>query len=229
MLTLNLIGKESNRLDETIAGLLGMLDDTFAAYHSPTENTWTNLVRPALDDFPNRNLAALAGLDTRTLQRIKSRAITTPHERNRALLTLVTAQLAANQLESWGITPPTGPFERIAVYLDHHSDHETTRVCVSCGEELTGRQRSYCSDSCRKRAYRTRRVETRTRRAAPTRECAVFSDRDKAASFEAAVLTAECVGHSEHPKLIPYRRSGHRRTRKTRGRCEVDGLVDVDT
>jgi hypothetical protein len=37
--------------------------------------------------LPNRQLAALAGLDTRTLQRITSRAITSPHERNRALLT----------------------------------------------------------------------------------------------------------------------------------------------
>jgi hypothetical protein len=52
MLTLSLIGKESNRLDETVAGLLGSLDDTLATYKSPTENTWTNLIRPALDDFP---------------------------------------------------------------------------------------------------------------------------------------------------------------------------------
>jgi hypothetical protein len=94
-----LIGKESNRLDETIAGLIGSLDDALATYSSPTQNTWTLLVRPALTDFPTSELAALTQLDTRTIQRIKKRATSAPHDRNRGLLTLITAQLATEQLE----------------------------------------------------------------------------------------------------------------------------------
>jgi hypothetical protein len=117
-------------------------------------------VLPALNDFPNRELATLTRLDPRTLQRIKTRAIARPHGRNRALLTIVTSELAAEQLEIWGITPPSDPLERIAYYLDHRTDHQTTTLCVCCGAELTGRRRSYCSDRCRKRAYRARRDST---------------------------------------------------------------------
>jgi hypothetical protein len=109
LLTLSLIGKESNRLEETIAGLIGSLDDTLATYNSPSENAWTILVLPALADFPTRQLAALTELDDRAIQRIKKRATNTPHDQNRALLTLITAQLARQQLEAWGIAPPPEP------------------------------------------------------------------------------------------------------------------------
>jgi hypothetical protein len=156
MLTLSLIGKESNRLDETIAGLIGTLDDTLATYNSPTENTWSLLVLPALADFPTNQLAALAELDDRTIQRIKKRATGTPHGRNRALHTLITAQLAGRQLEAWGITPPREPVEQIATYLDHRDTHKPTRRCVVCGTPLSGRQRSYCSEAHKKAAYRAR-------------------------------------------------------------------------
>lgn len=154
LLTLSLIGKESNRLDETIAGLIGTLDDTLATYNSPTESTWTLLVLPALADFPTRQLATLTALDDRTIQRIKKRATSTPHGRNRALLTLITAQLASQQLETWGITPPREPLEQIATYLDHRDTHNPERRCVVCGTPLSGRQRLYCSAACKKQAQR---------------------------------------------------------------------------
>jgi len=154
VLTLSLIGKESNRLDETLAGLIGSLDDTLATYTSPNENAWSLLVLPALADFPTRKLAALTDLDDRTIQRIKKRATSTPHGRNRALLTLITAQLASQQLESWGITPPLEPLEQIATYLDHRDTHNPERRCVVCGTPLSGRQRLYCSPACNKRAQR---------------------------------------------------------------------------
>lgn len=156
LLTLSLIGKESNRLDETIAGLIGSLDDTLATYNSPNENTWTLLVLPALADFPTRQLAALTELDDRTIQRIKKRATSTPHGRNRALLTLITAQLASQQLESWDIAAPPGPLEQIATYLEHRDTNAATRRCTVCGTPLSGRQRSYCSEAHKKAAHRAR-------------------------------------------------------------------------
>jgi hypothetical protein len=45
------------------------------------------------------------------------------HGRNRALLTLITAQLASQQLETWSITPPREPLEQIASYLDNRDTH----------------------------------------------------------------------------------------------------------
>jgi hypothetical protein len=162
LLTLSLIGKESNRLEETIAGLIGSLDETLATYNSPNENTWTTLVLPALAGFPTRQLAALTELDARSIQRIKTRATNTPHDRNRALLTLITAQLASQQLETWGITPPRAPLEQIATYLDNRDTHKPVRRCVVCGTPLSGRQRSYCSEAHKKAAYRARRSTVRS-------------------------------------------------------------------
>jgi hypothetical protein len=157
MLTISLIGKESNRLDETVAGLIP-LDDAQTTYTTPNDHAWKTLVLPALDDFPNRQVAAQASLDTRTLQRIKNRAITTPHAHNRAVLTLVTAQLAAHKLTSWGITPPQQPLEEIAAYLAHRVTHTTAKNCPVCGETVTRPRATYCGDTCKKAAYRMRRA-----------------------------------------------------------------------
>ena len=77
-----------------------------------------------------------------------------PHGRKRALLTLITAELASQQLETWGITPPREPLEQIATYLDHRDTHKTGRRCVVCGTPLSGRQRLYCSPACKKQAQR---------------------------------------------------------------------------
>ena len=91
-------------------------------------------------------------------------ATNTPHDRNRALLTLITAQLASEELEIWGITPPQEPLEQIATYLDHRDAHNPMRRCVVCGTPLTGRQRLYCSPTCNKRAQREPSARTSSTR-----------------------------------------------------------------
>lgn len=156
MLTLSLIGKESNRLDETIAGLIGTLDDTLAVYSDPGQSAWVNLVVPALGDFSSREVALRSGLDTRTIQRIKRRAITKSHDRNRAVLTLITAQLAAERIESWGAEAPATPVKQIAFYIDHRNEHRLIPRCAVCGAELDSFRQRYCHEACRKSAYRTR-------------------------------------------------------------------------
>jgi hypothetical protein len=138
----------------TIVGLIGSLDDTLATYRGPSESAWTILVLPALADFPTRQVAALTELDDRTIQRIKKRATNTPHDRNRALLTLITAQLGSQQLETWGIAAPSEPLEQIATYLDHRNTHTPIHRCSVCGTPLSGLQRLYCSPACKKRAQR---------------------------------------------------------------------------
>jgi hypothetical protein len=104
MLTLSLIGKESNRLDEIAAGLIGSLDDALASYCDPGLIAWESLVVPALGDFSSREVDERAGLDTRTIQRIKRRAITKSRDRNRALLTLIVAELVGEEIERWATT-----------------------------------------------------------------------------------------------------------------------------
>lgn len=160
MLTLSLIGKESNRLDETIAGLIGSQDNVLLSYGDPGLHVWNTLIAQALNDFPCTEVAKRGRLDTRTIQRIKTRAITKPHDRNRAVLTLITAQLATERIESWGLAVPASPLEQIAFYVDHREEHSVIPGCVVCGGHLDGRQRCYCGERCRKSAYRSR-IEAR--------------------------------------------------------------------
>ena len=157
MLTLSLIGKESNRFDEVAAGLIGTLDDTLASYGDPGVHAWRDLVVPAMADFPSREVAERAGLETRTIQRIKRRAIAKSHDRNRALLTLVVAELTGEAIERWGDVSPTDPMSCIAFYLDHYEVHRDELLCLVCRVALTDSRRRYCSQACKKRAYRRRR------------------------------------------------------------------------
>lgn len=156
MLTISLIGKESNRLDESTAGLIGTLDDTLATYTDPGRDAWNTLIIPALNDFPSAEIARRAGLNTRTIQRIKKQAITKSHDRNRAVLTLITAQLASQHIERWGVVVPAMPLERIAVYIDERGVRSAVSRCVGCGAPLTNSRRRYCGDRCKKRAQRSR-------------------------------------------------------------------------
>jgi hypothetical protein len=161
MLTLSLIGKESNRLDEIAAGLIGTLDDALSSYGDPGITSWGSLVVPALHDFSTREVADRAGLDTRTIERIKSRAISRSHDRNRAVLTSITAQLACQRLETWGVRAPSRPLEQIASYLDKRDHNLRPLRCIECAGELASRRQRYCSATCKKRAYRKRRPSVR--------------------------------------------------------------------
>jgi hypothetical protein len=157
MLMVSLIGKESNRLDEIAAGLIGDLDDTLTSYADPGLSAWEALVVPALEDFSSGDVASRAGLDTRTVQRIKRRAITKSRDQNRALLTLIVGSLVEEQIERWGDVPPSSPLGCIAYYIDCREDRRQIHRCEECGVELGISRQRYCSVACKKRAYRTRR------------------------------------------------------------------------
>jgi hypothetical protein len=154
MLTLSLIGKESNRLDEIAVGLIGTLDDTLASYGDPGLKVWNELVVPAMTGFPSREVAGRAGLDPRTVQRIKRQAISKSHDRNRAVLTLVTAELVGEEIQRWGEDPPSDPLARIAYYVDHRDKYRPVALCAVCGAKLASRRQRYCGEACRKKAYR---------------------------------------------------------------------------
>jgi hypothetical protein len=162
MLTLSLIGKESNRLDEVAAGLIGTLDDTLASYGDPGLSAWENLVVPAMGDFSSREVAERAGLDVRTIQRIKRRAITKSHDRNRAVLMLIVAEFVGVVIEGWGDDVAEDPLARIACYVDHRERHRLVARCAVCGTELARSRRRYCGEACRERAYRKRRASSQT-------------------------------------------------------------------
>jgi hypothetical protein len=153
MSTLSLIGKESNKLEEREAGLIGCLDDVLSTYDGGRD-TWAELVRPALADLPTSVLTERSGLDPRTIQRIRT-GKTTPHSRNQAALALIASDLVAERLAEVGIAASGEPLTRLALYLD--SRERLAPRCKHCGEALTRRRTLYCSSACKKRAYRARR------------------------------------------------------------------------
>jgi hypothetical protein len=153
MSTTSLIGKESNKLGERAAGLIGDLGEVLSEY-ACGRDAWTELARPAIADLPSALLAERSGLDTRTVQRIRA-GKTTPHPRNQAALALIASDLVGERLEEAGIAPPEDLLSRLALYLD--SRKRLAPRCRQCGRETISRRSLYCSPACKKRAYRERR------------------------------------------------------------------------
>ncbi len=69
--TARLIGKEANHLDDVQAGLITILGDVLHHYNNPHDDTFHGLVMPVLDRYSGRELAALTGVDRRTIDRIR--------------------------------------------------------------------------------------------------------------------------------------------------------------
>src|SRR5439155_2225534 len=128
-------GKESNKLEERAAGLIGDLDDVLSEYDGGRD-TWPELVCPAIADLPTSALAERSGLDARTIQRIRG-GKTRPHPRHRAALVMIASDLVAERLEEVGIAPPEEPIARLALYLDIRG--RLTPRCKQCGRKNPSR------------------------------------------------------------------------------------------
>ncbi len=70
--TARLIGKEANNLDDVHNGLITNLGDVLNQYNDPNDDTLHRLVLLALDRYSGRELAALTGVDRRTIDRIRN-------------------------------------------------------------------------------------------------------------------------------------------------------------
>jgi len=152
MSTLSLIGKESNRLEETTAGLIGALDDVLSTYGA--SRGWEDLVRPVLLDLPTAELVERSHLDAPAIQRLRA-GTARPRARNQAALTLIASDLVAELLADAGISPPADAAARLALYLDN--GQRLRRHCPACGKSVTSRRALYCSHACKKSAYRQRK------------------------------------------------------------------------
>ena len=152
MSTLSLIGKESNKLDERAAGLIGCLDDVLATYEDGRE-AWDELVCPAIGDLPTQSSSSEAGSTPRTIQRLRARQ-TCPRAQHRAALVLIAADLIGELMAGAGIVVPEDPAARLALYVDKRE--RLSRRCPECGRPPISSRAVYCSSTCKKRGYRKR-------------------------------------------------------------------------
>jgi hypothetical protein len=75
------IGKESNELEETDAGLVHSGADAYTEFVDPNRDEWETKIRPALKQVPLSKLCAETGLSRRTLIKWRT-GKSRPHKRN---------------------------------------------------------------------------------------------------------------------------------------------------
>jgi hypothetical protein len=147
------IGKESNRLEETTAGLIHDPAEILSHYADPALDPWHTLVIPTLRRFNRTELARRACLDRRTIQRLLN-GRSSPRRSHRNMLTTIAAELARSSLLECGLEPARAPLATLALYRDKIL--AAPARCVVCLTPLLSHRAKYCGKACKKRAYRTR-------------------------------------------------------------------------
>jgi hypothetical protein len=152
------IGKESNKIDEALSGLITDLDDVLTEYPNPAHDALRRLVAPIIRELPIREVATGTGVSVRTVKR--ARGGQSVGKAARAALTAYATRHARSELRAAGIRPPADHEALLATYLDRHTHPapEPQLCACGCGQQIPpqrrGRRRTWHSDACRKRAAR---------------------------------------------------------------------------
>jgi hypothetical protein len=148
------IGKESNRLEETSAGLIHDTAEILSRYTDPALDPWHTLVVTTLRRFNRTEIAKRACLDRRTIQRLLS-GRSSPRRSHCNILTTIAAELAASTLRERGLEPQRAPLATLTLYRDRI--FAVTPRCAVCLTPIPNQRARYCGQACKKRAYRARR------------------------------------------------------------------------
>jgi len=137
-----LIGKESNHLEEARAGLMER-GDVLNEYPDPERDTWKKLMLPAIQRLGPAQLARMAGVDRRTVERLVGGSPPLPDTRLRITKSVRTLV---------GAIPGSGLAESLAAFLEASDEPR----CAECGATLANRRRDarYCDSRCRMRSRR---------------------------------------------------------------------------
>jgi hypothetical protein len=87
------IGKEGNRLDDRLNGMVTDPSDYRSMYEDPACTTWSELVLPVLATMPRGEVASLSGLSRRTIERYLYRGMR-PHKTHEEELTRIVVNYA---------------------------------------------------------------------------------------------------------------------------------------
>ena len=152
------IGKEANLLDDRVSGMAFDANEYLNEYLDPTTDAWTVLVAPTLATLDRSALVHASGLHRRTLERYFN-GKAKPRAEHEQLLTEIALSSARNKLAEWGEAPPNDAHALLHRYLKAYGGRQA--VCGGCGQVLTGRQQTWCSENCRSEA-RSNRVPAPT-------------------------------------------------------------------
>ncbi len=150
------IGKETNRLEEREAGLVHNLDDILLSYTDPKENPWSTIIVPVLQTMSAATIAKRSKLNRTTIERMLS-GKASPRSTHKARLIAVAEDVATKALHRWKVPLPKDALTRCVVFLQERDRRGGARTCTISGKAITGGAlKTYCSERCKKRAYRKR-------------------------------------------------------------------------
>ena len=109
------IGKESNKIEEAMSGLVTHLDEVLTEYRSPDHDPLWQLARDVIRSLPVKQTATGAGLSERTVKRV--RAGHTVHKTARAKLADYAMNDARMKLREQSVRPPIDPEALLATCL----------------------------------------------------------------------------------------------------------------
>lgn len=110
------IGKEGNRLDDRVSGLVTGPDDYRAEYVDPGRSVWNELVVPVLRTMDRAVVVRAAGVHHRTLERWIYKGVR-PHTRHERVLADLAVRYATAGLRKRGLTFPREPTAVLHEYL----------------------------------------------------------------------------------------------------------------
>ena len=143
------IGKEGNKLDDRLSGLVTRPEDYRAEYVDPSHSVWSELVLPVVATINRGEVARRSCLSRRTIERYLYGGMR-PNRTHETKLTEIAFQVAKERLVEWGEVPPADPCTLLYRYLDSCAGRQP--LCGRCGRVLAERQWMWCSEVCRSRA-----------------------------------------------------------------------------
>jgi hypothetical protein len=158
------IGKETNHLEQTQAGIPQDTADAHTHYTDPKRDPWTNLTLPVLNMMPRDELRAASPLQDSALRDVLA-GRAWPHPQAEQQLQRIAVRYARQQLKLRDEPPPHHPLTALHIIA---RSQLPARTCATGGTELSSQPATYCSDACRQAAYRRRGRAVEAARGNPT-------------------------------------------------------------
>ena len=145
-------GKESNRLEDVLHGLIADEDEVINEYRDPSNDPFVVFVVPVLRGMPRERLVALSGMHADSVKRILAGRV--PRAKVQARLTSIAVEHAREVLGSRGVEVPKNSVAILHRCLEVSRGGQ--RTCPVCGEPIVNERKTYCSAACRVKAHRRR-------------------------------------------------------------------------
>jgi hypothetical protein len=143
-------GKESNRLEDVLHGLIADEDEVTNEYRDPNNDPFVLFVVPVLKSMRRERLVALSDMHADSVKRILAGRV--PRAKVRERLTSIAAEHARKVLSSRGDEVPKSSVAVLHRCLEVSRGGQ--RTCPMCGEPVTSARATYCGARCRVRANR---------------------------------------------------------------------------